>query len=127
MGHRLPEHNGLCRNMHGHSYRMCVELAGELGADGMVMDYYELSKVVNEIISPFDHSFVVNENDNVVLNFLKENDFRYQVLPFDSTAENLCIHFANSINEKLPIHIKELKVRIYETDGVYAEVIITKN
>ena len=30
MGHRLPEHFGLCKNIHGHSYKMIVEFEGEL-------------------------------------------------------------------------------------------------
>ena len=29
MGHRLPEHFGLCKNIHGHSYKMVVEFEGE--------------------------------------------------------------------------------------------------
>ena len=30
MGHRLPEHFGKCKNIHGHSYKMMVELEGDL-------------------------------------------------------------------------------------------------
>jgi len=30
MGHRLPEHFGQCKNIHGHSYKMLVEFEGEI-------------------------------------------------------------------------------------------------
>jgi len=40
MGHRLPEHTGLCRNIHGHSYRMVVEITGDVLANGMIIDFY---------------------------------------------------------------------------------------
>ena len=30
MGHRLPEHFGNCKNIHGHSYKMIAEFEGEI-------------------------------------------------------------------------------------------------
>src|SRR5437868_1916429 len=47
MAHRLPEHEGGCRNVHGHSYRMWVEISGEPQANGMVLDYFEISAIVD--------------------------------------------------------------------------------
>ena len=42
MGHRLQLHKGLCKNLHGHSYKMEVELTGDVLENGMVLDYYDL-------------------------------------------------------------------------------------
>ena len=60
MAHALRNYDGLCRNIHGHSYKMDITLAGRpLNDDnspknGMVMDFGDLKKLVNEeVISPF--------------------------------------------------------------------------
>ena len=50
MGHRLPFHDGLCRNIHGHSYYMVIEIEGELNENGMIIDFYDLGKAVKPII-----------------------------------------------------------------------------
>jgi len=42
MAHRLPFHDGGCRNVHGHSYSMTIELVGEPDRNGMVLDYFDM-------------------------------------------------------------------------------------
>jgi 6-pyruvoyltetrahydropterin/6-carboxytetrahydropterin synthase len=122
MGHRLQNHKGLCRNLHGHSYKMRVELEGEIAENSMLMDYSELKQIVSKIIEPFDHSFLIEETDKI-LNFLQENNFKMVVVPFVTTAENLCIFLANEIKNELKQYsnIKKLTVRVCETTDVFAE------
>ena len=50
MGHRLPDHPGLCKNIHGHSYEAQVILVGEPDESGMVMDYFDLKTMVQPLI-----------------------------------------------------------------------------
>ena len=123
MGHRLMHHNGLCINPHGHSYRMRVIIDGEKDENGILLDYYELEQIVNDVIKDFDHCFVVNEKDKVMREFLEKNDFRVIVLPFDATAENLCDVFSDLLQQKFSYqnNIKMFTIRIYETQFVYAE------
>jgi 6-pyruvoyltetrahydropterin/6-carboxytetrahydropterin synthase len=122
MGHRLPEHFGLCTNIHGHSYKMIVEFEGDLNEQGMVIDYYDIEKIINPIIEKLDHSFMVNENDKVVVEFLEKLKSKKVVVDFESTAENISIYLLNEIRRSnLPSNVKKIKVRIYETEGDYAE------
>jgi len=122
MGHRLPEHFGQCKNIHGHSYKMLVEFEGELNQDEMVIDYYDVEKIINPIIEKLDHAFMVNKNDNVVLEFLEKMNSKKVVVDFQSTAENICIYLLNEIKKTtLPLNVKEIKVRVYETSHDYAE------
>ena len=48
MGHRLPLHTRGCQNIHGHSYKLIVEIEGEPGANGMVADYTDLKQIVKQ-------------------------------------------------------------------------------
>ncbi len=42
MSHRLPFHHGHCKNIHGHTYKLRVEIEGIMDKNGLVMDYYVL-------------------------------------------------------------------------------------
>jgi len=122
MGHRLPEHFGLCKNIHGHSYKMLVEFDGEINEHGMIIDYYDVEKIINPIIEKLDHAFMVNQNDKIVLEFLEKMNSKKVVVDFQSTAENICLYMLNEIEKTpLPKNVNEIKVRVYETSYDYAE------
>lgn len=129
MSHRLPFHNGWCKNIHGHSYKMRVELTGELDQNGMLIDFYDIDKVVKPIINQYDHSMLVDENDTKTLEFLKENNFRFVKVNFTSTSENIAINFAKQFATEFSKHknIKELSVRVYETSDAFAEYTLKLN
>jgi 6-pyruvoyltetrahydropterin/6-carboxytetrahydropterin synthase len=62
--HRLPNHDGKCQRLHGHSWTATVVVEGSnlnpSGAKGgMVVDFGTLSKVVTPIVDEFlDHHFL---------------------------------------------------------------------
>ena len=54
--HRLPWHSGRCRDLHGHSYQFEVTVAGPLDANGVVVDFDELTTIVErEVLDRLDH------------------------------------------------------------------------
>ena len=58
--HQLPNHEGKCRRLHGHSWKMTVKVAGQLQTEGsqqgMVTDYGVLSAIVKPLIDEkLDH------------------------------------------------------------------------
>jgi len=116
MGHRLPEHFGLCKNIHGHSYKMIVEFEGEL-------DVYDVEKIINPVIEKFDHAFMVKDDDGLTLEFLNKLKSKKVIVNFFATVENICKFITEFIVESsLPGNIKNVTVRIYETSEDYAEV-----
>lgn len=122
MGHRLPEHFGKCKNIHGHSYRMIVELEGSLNDKGMIMDYYDLKKIVNPVIEELDHAFMVYEKDKEIVKFLESMKSKKVIVGFQSTVENICKYILTEIKKQsLPPNVTKLKVRIFESIDDYAE------
>ncbi|MDP3581281.1 MAG: 6-carboxytetrahydropterin synthase [Ignavibacteria bacterium] len=122
MGHRLPFHEGKCKNLHGHSYKCMLELNGEPDANGMVLDYYDMKSIIQPIIDDLDHAFMVYEKDNEVLEFLDKINSRKVVVDFQSTAENICLYLLKKIKgTNLPKNIKSVKVKVLETENTYAE------
>jgi queuosine biosynthesis protein QueD len=90
--HYLPEYEGNCSRMHGHTWKIEVWLHGEVQSDGMVVDFREVKDVIDEL----DHKCL--------------ND----VLP-NPTSENLALYLL----EKVPYC---RQVRVWESDDAYAEV-----
>ncbi len=136
MAHRLPEHTGGCRNVHGHSYRMWIELVGEPNTDdrsssqGMVLDYFDLKKMVDPLIAEIDHAFLCDRSDTLIVRFLESSGLKAVYVDFPTTAENLAKWFFerlkalfHSMDDRSSTkHLRELRVRIQETERTYAEV-----
>jgi 6-pyruvoyltetrahydropterin/6-carboxytetrahydropterin synthase len=101
---------------------MLVEFEGELNEDEMIIDYYDVEKIINPIIERLDHSFMVNKNDKVVLEFLEKMNSKKVVVDFQSTAENICTYILSEIKKaNLPSNVKEINIRVFETTDDYAE------
>ena len=101
---------------------MLVEFEGELDQSQMVIDYYDVEKIINPIIEKLDHSFMVNIEDKIVLEFLDKMNSKKVVVGFNSTAENICSYLLSEIKKcALPLNILSVKVRVYETQFDYAE------
>ncbi len=63
--HQLPWHEGKCRNLHGHSYRLEVTVEGPLDERGVVMDFSDVRDVVDrEVVSRYDHRYLNDLIDN---------------------------------------------------------------
>ncbi len=63
--HTLAWHPGKCRNLHGHSYRLDVTVSGPLDANGVVVDFDLLHKIVDrEVIAAWDHRDLNQVLDN---------------------------------------------------------------
>lgn len=62
--HKLPHHDGKCRRLHGHSWKMRVVVQGEhlyqVGPKtGMVVDYSEISSKVKYLVEEkLDHHYL---------------------------------------------------------------------
>jgi 6-pyruvoyltetrahydropterin/6-carboxytetrahydropterin synthase len=112
--HAIRGHTRGCQNLHGHNYRVRVQLrARQLDALGMVLDFADLKAIMQEILEPFDHH-VINE-----------------VPPFDrrnTTAELLAEHVHEEVRQRLAAlpaaalpdggarRIEVLRVEVWEND-----------
>ena len=59
--HLLPNHQGKCKNLHGHTWIIDIEIEGPLDQHfGWVMDFKDFSEVVNSAIDHLDHQILNN-------------------------------------------------------------------
>ena len=61
--HFLKGYDGKCRNLHGHRWRVVVEIAADQLKDegqtrGMLVDFSDLKNALEDICDDFDHSLI---------------------------------------------------------------------
>lgn len=124
IAHRLPKHHGKCRFVHGHSYLFEVT-AYRLGAQnkesGMVVDFSILKEMMEQVISPWDHTLILYEKDDLVQLLPKEH-IKLITLSFIPTAENMALYIAGELNRILnPLFVGICNVKVWETATSFAE------
>jgi len=135
MAHALWNYDGLCKNLHGHSYILHVTVIGKPLSNennpkqGMVMDFGDLKKIVKTtIIDKLDHAVVINSkapaNDCLKIEQMFE---RYEIVNYQPTCENMVIDFANRIKNKLPMNVNLFSIKLYETATSFAEWFASDN
>ena len=105
--HRLPSSGGKCERLHGHNWKVEVEVeADALDERGMVVDFHDLKSLVREVLAELDHRF------------LNDLDAFRRLAP---TAENLARHIFAKVEEALPAERARLaRVRVWESDNTAA-------
>jgi 6-pyruvoyltetrahydropterin/6-carboxytetrahydropterin synthase len=127
--HALWQYDGLCKNIHGHSYILNVTVIGEPTKDvnnpklGMVMDFGDLKKIVKEeIVDPLDHSVILNKKAPYQsFTGVKDMFDRIHILEYQPTCENMVDDFAKKIKARLPEHVNLHSIKLYETATSFAE------
>ena len=104
--HVLTNHQGLCKNLHGHTYRVDISVTqAEDDASDMVIDFKDLKKIATEIICDrFDHAFVYNtksEGETEIAAVVERYGMRTVALPFRSTAENMARMFFEELKARI--------------------------
>ena len=127
VAHALHGYDGLCKNIHGHSYKLWVTIRGEVRnekghqKDGMGMDFDVLNSIVKPaIINKYDHSLVLNaKSPHADIDLSAFEKVFY--LPYQPTSENIVMDIAEFIKSKLPNGIELYKVVLSETATSFAE------
>jgi 6-pyruvoyltetrahydropterin/6-carboxytetrahydropterin synthase len=110
--HRLPDYDGKCARVHGHTYKLEVTAACQPLdlVDGMAIDFAVMSRIVQaEILDRVDHAYLNN------------------VFEYAPTAENMAADFLCTLGsaiEKQPGlagRVRISSVRLWETPTSFAE------
>ena len=135
MAHMLEGHEGLCINVHGHTYKMHVTVISrnsegvitEGPEAGMVCDFKHLKEVVNAlIVKPLDHAFMFNTESQVIVEksiarILVDAGRKTAPVTYRPTAENMARAFFKLIRDglsSLPFDV--VKVTVWETPTSFA-------
>jgi 6-pyruvoyltetrahydropterin/6-carboxytetrahydropterin synthase len=95
----LDDKGSPCEGPHGHTYKIEIVVEGQVGKDGMVVDFREIKRLFNEKVKP--------QLDHKDLNKVMENP----------TAENI----AQWILDVMKDDINVASVRVWEGQGKWAQ------
>ncbi|WP_459885020.1 6-pyruvoyl trahydropterin synthase family protein [Halostagnicola bangensis] len=111
-GHRILHHDGKCARPHGHNYEVSVTVEGELTEEGWVVDKGDIT----EVISEWDHMFLLEAGDPLVDAFEAAGDGdALVVLEHPPTAEVMSVVLENRLADALPESVDEITVQVSET------------
>ncbi|MEM6261104.1 MAG: 6-carboxytetrahydropterin synthase QueD [Bacteroidota bacterium] len=81
-----------CRRVHGHNFRLEVNLLGEVDpTTGMVMDFGEIKEIVNPLVDMVDHRLINEVGEENEIPLLKQ-----------PTTENMVKWFFDEIQPRIP-------------------------
>ncbi len=135
--HFLIFPDGTAERLHGHNYKVYVDLHTELDEHGLVLNFQEIKPLVRALCDELDEHLLIPGQHPVLTAELKEQHYeiRYQeryylipkgeviVLPIsNSSAENLAAWFGRAlrdrIQEKWPkLSVSQISVGVEETPG----------
>jgi 6-pyruvoyltetrahydropterin/6-carboxytetrahydropterin synthase len=93
-----------CSNLHGHNYRIRIEVTGPADENGMIIDFSEIKRHVKPLIDQLDHN-----NINEVFN------------GNPTTSEMISIWFYDTLKTKIR-GISKIEVRETDTCGAVLEI-----
>ena len=136
--HFLIFPDGTAERLHGHNYRVYVEIQANLSPHGLVLDFLQAKPVVRELVDELDEHWIIPDQHSDLKHSLREDgvmEVRYKdryyaapsedvlVLPINNTsAENLSAWLGGELVKRLEARFPELEllgleVRVEETPG----------
>jgi 6-pyruvoyltetrahydropterin/6-carboxytetrahydropterin synthase len=117
--HFLSGYSGKCSNIHGHRWKVEVEVFNQelvqSGQNkGMVVDFSHLKNDLKETLDYYDHSLIIETGTlkKSTLECLLNEGFRIIEVEFRPTAENFSCFFYNKMLHK---GYQVRRVAVYET------------
>ncbi len=117
-GHRLLDHKGKCRHLHGHNALLEVDIeADSLDGLGMVTDFAEVQEQVKGWIDAnLDHKMLLCKRDPVAPVLMEMGESLY-LMDGNPTAENISKHICEQVRIQ---GLQVSEVRLWETPSSYA-------
>lgn len=119
--HRLPTHPGKCRNLHGHSYRLVIQVTSPgLDNQGMVVDFALLKQTIGQWIDEnWDHNTILHKDDPLAV--MPEAVFgrrpcTLNVMPTAEELARIVYQTAKALLRTAAPHMQVSYVRLYETE-----------
>jgi 6-pyruvoyltetrahydropterin/6-carboxytetrahydropterin synthase len=105
--HQLRGYKGKCEKLHGHNWKVQISVTAErLNEIDLAIDFHELKKIANELISPLDHAFL-----NDIFPFTEKNP----------SSENIAKWIYDSLKKRIQDeNIRVSAVTVWESDTASA-------
>ncbi|MEM4786070.1 MAG: 6-carboxytetrahydropterin synthase, partial [Desulfurococcaceae archaeon] len=102
-----------CLNLHGHTYRLSIEVKGDIDPDtGMVIDFSILKKEILSIVKEYDHKIIVSKRDLDKISIKGPFNTEFKIIDYPyATAEYIALDIARRLREKIKLPVR---LKLYE-------------
>lgn len=114
--HFVPGSNSKCENIHGHTWKVQIDIVGEIQEDGMILDFGKIKEILDRLdhntnnLGPYTPEYIRHPESTHIKGWF----VRYimnDIIP-KPTAENMSIYIHDQIMKYEQIEF--CNVRIYE-------------
>lgn len=104
--HYLEGYQGTCETLHGHNWKVEVEVQGnELDNVGMLIDFRELRGLLGSITKDLDHCLLNDLEPFKIVN---------------PSSENIAKYLYDELKVKLPSNVSVYRVSVWESENSMA-------
>jgi queuosine biosynthesis protein QueD len=128
-----------CNNLHGHNWRVEVEINGIIKEDGMVIDFIDIKRIINQL----DHKFLIpSQSFEIMTKFKSPENIKSKLVAINDMKANIVCVVPESwicwvdvpviTAEYLAEYIQRLikkeaeglsvKIKVWESDKSYASI-----
>jgi 6-pyruvoyltetrahydropterin/6-carboxytetrahydropterin synthase len=130
--HFITFNGAVCERLHGHNYRVAVEIGGALDENHYVHDFIAVRDALLAIVRTLDHHVLLPTTHPLIKVVADEREVtatfeeRRWVFPLEdcvllpvanTTAELLAQHIGEQLQATLKVKLAALEVRVDECDG----------
>ncbi len=136
--HFLIFPDGSAERLHGHNYRVYVEVEAELTRFGLVIDFQHIKPLIRELVGELDEHWILPGEHHELTQHSREDglvEIRYRertyvapredvlILPINNTsAENLSAYVGRELIARIEqrfagVRVQRLRVAVEETPG----------
>lgn len=136
--HFLIFPDGSAERLHGHNYRVYVEVEAELSRFGLIIDFHHIKPLIRELVDELDERWILpGEHDELKIDRREDGIFevrykdRYYAAPFEdvlvlpinnTSAENLASYLGRRLLHGLEVRfesvrVRQLRIAVEETSG----------
>lgn len=121
--HRLVNHEGKCRHLHGHRYVVDITCESTLDSVGRVVDFGVVKQLVGGWVDEtLDHGTILNETDTDLVELCERKGWKFYRMQVNPTVENLARLIHNKSRALLiQSGVEVTHVRVYETPNGWAD------
>lgn len=137
--HFITFNGNICERLHGHNWRVAVEVDGELDENGYVFDFIALRDATQKLVSELDHRMLLPTEHRQILVTPDEREVtvRFEdrrwvfprdecvLLPIANTTAELIASWMgtalrSTVEQSSGSHVTELRVMVEENFGQWA-------
>lgn len=116
--HLLPNHEGKCKNLHGHSYMFKATIASDNEREfGMILDYAYLKDAMKQVMP--DHMYLHFKGNAIsedIVKVLDKYGLKYMTFESATSAENMAPELKAMLEEYIQTELGFKDVKVTEVE-----------